>query len=54
MSAAPLDSWDKVVAFALTLPGTVAATSWGAPAVVVESNGRAFIYTGRERDSSFR
>ena len=42
MSAAPLDSWDRVAAYALTLPGTMAATSWGAPAVVVEANGRAF------------
>jgi len=53
VSAAPLDSWDRVVAYALTLPGTMAATSWGTPAVVVEANGRAFIYTGRERDTSF-
>jgi hypothetical protein len=48
-----LDSWDKVSAFALTLPGTEAATSWGAPAVKVAANGRAFLYPGRERDTSF-
>lgn len=53
MSDAPLDAWDKVVAFALTLPGTVAATSWGGPAVAIAANGRAFIYPGRERDTSF-
>ena len=53
MSAAPLDSWDKVEAFALTLPGTAAATSWRAPAVEVAANGRAFIYPGRERETSF-
>ena len=53
MNAAPLDSWDKVEAFALTLPGTAAATSWGAPAVEVAANGRAFIYPGRERETSF-
>lgn len=53
MSAAPLDSWDKVAAFALTLPGTVATTSWGGPAVAVAANGRAFLFPGRERDTSF-
>ena len=53
MSAAPLDSWDKVVAYALTLPGTATATSWGGPAVEVAANGRAFLYPGRERDTSF-
>jgi hypothetical protein len=53
VSAAPLDSWDKVVAYALGLPGTVATTSWGGPAVAVAANGRAFIYPGRERDTSF-
>lgn len=49
----PLDSWDKVVAFALTLPGTETTTSWGTPAVMVAANGRAFVYPGRERDTSF-
>lgn len=49
----PLDTWDKVMAFALTLPGTEAATSWGGPAVKVSANGRAFLYPGRERDTSF-
>ena len=53
MSGQPLDAWDKVVTFALTLPGTVAATSWGGPAVAIAANGRAFIYPGRERDTSF-
>lgn len=49
----PLDSWDKVEAFALSLAGTEPATSWGAPAVRVAANGRAFLYPGRERDTSF-
>ena len=44
-------SWDEVVAFALTLPGTELSTSWGKPAVKVAANGRAFLYTGREPDS---
>lgn len=53
MSDEPLDNWDKVVAYALTLPGTAAGLSWGAPAIAVAANGRAFIYPGRERDTSF-
>lgn len=53
MSAAPLDTWAKVIAYALTLPGTAEATSWGGPAIQVAANGRAFIYPGRERDTSF-
>ena len=53
MTAEPLDGWDKVVAYALALPGTVATTSWGGPAVAVAANGRAFIYPGREPDTSF-
>ena len=47
----PIDSWEKAVAFALTLPGTELSTSYGKPAVKV--NGRAFIYSGRETESSF-
>ena len=46
-----LGSWDEVVAFALTLPGTELSASWGKPAVKVAANGRAFLYTGREPDS---
>lgn len=49
----PLDTWDKVADYALTLEETELATSWGAPAIKVASNGRAFIYTGRESDTSF-
>ncbi len=47
----PIDSWEKAVAFALTLPGTELSTSYGKPAVKV--NGRAFLYTGHEQTSSF-
>ena len=44
-------SWDEAVAFALSLPDTELSTSYGKPAVKV--NGRAFLYTGREEESSF-
>ena len=49
----PIDSWEKAVAFALTLPDTELSTSYGKPAVKVKSNGRAFLYTGHEQKSSF-
>jgi len=49
--AEPIDSWEKAVAFALTLPGTELSTSYGKPAVKV--NGRAFLYTGHEAKTSF-
>ena len=49
--ADPIDSWEKAVAFALTLPGTELSTSYGKPAVKV--NGRAFLYTGHEHQYSF-
>ena len=48
-----IDSWEKAVAFALTLPDTELSTSYGKPAVKVASNGRAFLYIGREVESSF-
>jgi len=44
-------SWDEAVAFALSLPGTELSTSYGKPAVKV--NGRAFLYAGREAETSF-
>src|SRR6185295_9184166 len=49
--AEPIDSWEKAVAFALSLPGTELSTSYGKPAVKV--NGRAFLYTGHEDKTSF-
>jgi hypothetical protein len=49
--AEPIDSWDKAVAFALTLPDTELSTSYGKPAVKV--NARAFLYTGHEQQTSF-
>jgi hypothetical protein len=47
----PIRSWDEAVAFALTLPGAELSTSYGKPAVKV--NGRAFLFTGREQETSF-
>ena len=46
-------TFDEAVAFALTLEGTELGTSYGKPAVKATSNGRAFLFTGREPDSSF-
>ena len=47
--ASTFESWDGVMAFALTLPGTEESTSWGAPTVRVR--GKAFVYPGREAGS---
>lgn len=49
----PIRSWDEAVAFALSLPDTVLSTSYGKPAVKIASNGRAFLYVGREAESAF-
>src|SRR6476469_1112036 len=46
-------TWDEAVAFALTLADTELSTSYGQPAVKVASNGRAFLNTGHESDTSF-
>lgn len=48
-----MKDWDDAVAYALALPDTVLSTSYGSPAVKVASNGRAFLYVGREGESSF-
>jgi hypothetical protein len=48
----PLDNWDKVEAFPLTLPGTVAKGGRMA-SVEVAANSRYFVFTGREPDTSF-
>lgn len=48
-----MNSWEEAVAYALTLPDTLLSTSYGKPAVKVESNQRAFLYTGHEQQSSF-
>jgi hypothetical protein len=46
-------TWEEAVAFALTLPGTILATSYGKPAVKVASNERAFLFQSHEPDTSF-
>lgn len=53
MSAASIVSWDDAVAFALSLPGTELAKSYGKPAVKVAANSRAFLATGHEPETSF-
>jgi hypothetical protein len=45
--------WEEAVAYALGLPDTELSTSYGQPAVKVASNGRAFLFKGRETDTSF-
>ena len=46
-------TWNEAVAFALSLPDTELSTSYGKPAVKVASNGRAFLFTSHEADTSF-
>jgi hypothetical protein len=45
--------WEEAVAFALSLPDTELSTSYGKPAVKLLSNGRAFLYSSRETETSF-
>jgi hypothetical protein len=53
MSAAALRSWNEVEAFALTLPGTERGTTYRMPTVKVAANGRGFVWTGGEPETSF-
>ena len=46
-------TWEDAVALALSLPGTELSTSYGNPAVKVAANGRAFLVTSHEADTSF-
>ena len=46
-------TFDEAIAFALTLPGTELATSYGKPAVKVASNGRAILFESHEAGTSF-
>lgn len=46
-------SWEEAVAHALTLPDTELATSYGAPAVKVASNGRGVLARGHEPQVAF-
>ena len=50
---APLDSWAKAEAFALSLPGTAQGTLYDMPMVMVAANRRAFLTTGQEPRTSF-
>ena len=53
MTDETIDSFEAAVAFALTLPDTELSTSYGKPAVKIVSNGRAFLSTGHEDNTSF-
>lgn len=53
MTAAPLRCWEDVEAFALSLPGTERGTTYRMPTVKVTANGRGFVWTGGEPDTSF-
>ena len=44
-----MTNWDDVTAFALTLPGAEASTSYRQPAIKVD--GKAFVTTGHEAGS---
>lgn len=46
-------TFEEAVAFALTLPDTMLAKSYGKPAVKVASNERAFLFTSHEAGTSF-
>lgn len=49
----PLDSWDKALAFALTLPGTEQGRAWRWEVAKVSANGRGFLFPGHEYKTSF-
>lgn len=46
-------TFDEAVAYALTLPGTELGTRHGKPAIQLASNGRVFLFPGREAETSF-
>lgn len=46
-------NWEDAVQHALTLPEIQLSTSYGKPAVKVSSNGRSFLFTSHEADTSF-
>ena len=48
----PLDSYDKALAFALTLPGTAQLTKFKWAVAGVAANG-TFLFPGHEKDTSF-
>ena len=45
----PFDTWAAVAAFALSLPGAEASTSYGNPAI--KAGGKSFLFPSREADS---
>ena len=49
MNDGPIDSWDSIVAFALSLPDVGMASYYGTQCPKV--NGKAFVSPGREADS---
>jgi hypothetical protein len=51
--ADPLDSYDKALAFALTLPGTTQLTKFNWPVAGIAANGQSFLFPGHEKDTSF-
>jgi hypothetical protein len=51
--AEPLDSYDKALAFALTLPGTAQLTKFNWAVAGIAENGQSFLFPGHERDTSF-
>jgi hypothetical protein len=53
VSEGPLRCWDDVEAFALAFPGTELGTSYRMPTVKVAANGRGFVWTSHEADTSF-
>jgi hypothetical protein len=53
MSVPPIRSWEDAEAFALSLPGTEPGTSYRMPTVKVAANGRAFLWTSHEAETSF-
>jgi hypothetical protein len=47
-----LDSYDKVLAYALTLPDTEPGSVYGKPTAMLP-NGRGFVFVGHEPQTSF-
>jgi hypothetical protein len=49
----PLDSYDRALAFALTLPGAAQLTKFNSAVAGIAANGQSFLFPGHERDTSF-
>jgi hypothetical protein len=48
-----LDSYDKALAFALTLPGTTQLKKFNRAVAAISANGQSFLYPGHEKDTAF-